>query len=298
MDSQRACSKNRTEGEAPIMILDKYNKTMWFYSLSLIIPWVLWVIAAYLSHLPNPGNVLVCWQGILSVLGLAAPVFVAAYLFLSNREILEDLKPRLFRLSGFPMIYLLIALFLIFLAMVAAQLLSLLLGHGLDQFVITGRPSFTSALFSPWLILIAAPVIEELAWHTYGTDTLRRKFNLFITSVIFAAYWSVWHLPLSFVNGYYHSNVVAEGWIYGLNFIISLFVLVILMNWLYFKTNRNILIAILFHLSANISNEIFATHPDSKVIQTALLLIVCIFVVIKDQRMFFSKSTDLNELPA
>jgi membrane protease YdiL (CAAX protease family) len=278
------------------MILDKYNKTIWFYSLSLIIPWVFWFIAAYLSHFPHPGNAVAYWQGIFSVLGLIAPVIVAAYLFLSNRDILDDLKTRFFKLNGFPVIYLFIALLLIFLAMVVAQLLSLFLGHSLNQFVITGRPSFTSALFSPWLILVAAPIIEELAWHTYGTDTLRRRFNLFLTSVIFAAYWVVWHLPLSFVKGYYHSNVVAEGWIYGLNFVISLFVFVILMNWLYFKTNRNILIAIIFHLSANISNEIFATHPDSKVIQTALLLIICIFVVIKERQMFFSKSTEMNEL--
>lgn len=269
------------------MILNKYNKTVWFYSMSLIIPWIFWFSAAYLSHLPSPGHVLVFWQGAFSILGLITPVFIAGYLFLNNHEILDDLKTRFFKLSGFPIIYLFIALFLIFLAMIVAQLLSLLLGHSLNQFVITGRPSFTSALLSPWLILIAAPIIEELAWHTYGTDTLRRKFNLFNTSMIFAAYWVIWHVPLSFVSGYYHSNVVAEGWVYALNFVFSLFVFVILMNWLYFKTNRNIMIAVLFHLSANISNEIFSTHPDSKVIQTVLLLIVCIIVVIRERQMFF-----------
>ena len=274
------------------MILDKYNKTIWFYSLSLIIPWAFWFFAAYLSHLPNPSNIIIYSQGILSFLGLIAPVFVAAYLFLSNREILDDLKTRFFKINRFPIIYLFITLFLILFTMVFAQLLSLLFGHSLSQFVITGKPSFTSALFSPWLILIAAPIIEELAWHTYGTDTLRRKFNLFYTSIIFSAYWVIWHLPLSFVNGYYHSNVVAEGWLYSLNFVFSLFVFVILINWLYFKTNRNIMIAILFHLSANISNEIFATHPDSKVIQTALLLVICIIVLIKERRMFFMKSIE------
>ncbi len=113
--------------------------------------------------------------------------------------------------------------------------------------------------------------------------------NLFNTSMIFSLYWVLWHLPLSFINGYYHSNVVAEGLIYTLNFIFSLFVFVILMNWLYYKTNRNILITIIFHCSANISNEIFDTHPDSKVIQTGLLLIFAIIVLIKEKEMFFRK---------
>ncbi len=65
--------------------------------------------------------------------------------------------------------------------MVMAQLISLLFGHSISQFYISGSPSFTSAVFSPWFILLFAPIVEELAWHTYGTDTLRRKFNLFNT---------------------------------------------------------------------------------------------------------------------
>lgn len=135
-----------------------------------------------------------------------------------------------------------------------------------------------------------APIVEELAWHSYGTDTLRRKFNLFNTSLLFSIYWVIWHIPLSFIKGYYHSNVVAEGVLYSLNFIFSLFVFVLLMNWLYYKTKRNIFIAIIFHLTANISNKIFATHPDSKVIQTVLLLIVTIIFLFKDRDIFFKKA--------
>jgi hypothetical protein len=107
--------------------------------------------------------------------------------------------------------------------------------------------------------------------------------------MIFSVYWVFWHIPLSFIKGYYHANVVAEGWIYSLNFIFSLFVFVILMNWLYYKTHRNVTIAIVFHLTANITNEMFATHPDSKVIQTVLLLFVAVFVVSKERKMFFTK---------
>ena len=274
------------------MIIERYNRTFWFYSLSLVIPWLFWFIAAYLSHLPNPNNIIVVIEGVLGILGLISPVVVAAYLFLTNRDIFNDLKMRFFRISGFPIIYLFFTLFLIFLSIVIAQTISLIFGHSINQFIVSGKPTFSSALFSPWLILIFAPIAEELAWHTYGTDTLRRKFNLFCTSIIFSIYWVIWHIPLSFIKGYYHSNVVAEGWIYTLNFVFSLFVFVILINWLYFKTKRNIMVAIIFHLSANISNEIFATHPDSKVIQTVLLLIVCIFVLIKEKQMFFSKMID------
>ncbi len=267
-------------------MLTKYNKTLFFYGLSLIIPWLLWFITAYISY--NFTN-LVVLQGFLGLLGLTSPVFVATYLFYCDKELFIDLKQRLFRFSGFKPIYGFFSFFFIFISMVLAQLISVLFGYSLNQFHISGVPSFSSALFSPWFILIFAPIIEELAWHSYGTDTLRRKYNLFKTSIIFSVYWTLWHLPLSFIKGYYHSNIVAEGWIYSINFVFSLFVFVILMNWLYYKTNRNILIAIFFHLSANISNEIFATHPDSKVIQTAILSIITIIVLIKEKDLFFRK---------
>ena len=186
-------------------------------------------------------------------------------------------------------IVLCLAFTLIFVSIIVARLISLLFGHSIDQFYISGSPSFTSALLSPWFILLFAPVVEELAWHTYGTDALRQRFNLFTTCMIFSLYWAFWHLPLSFIDGYYHSNVVEEGFLYSLNYVFSLFVFVILMNWLYYKTNRNIFITIIFHCSANVTNEIFATHPDSKVIQTVLLLIITIVLLLKEKEMFFRK---------
>jgi len=270
-------------------IIEKYNRPVFFYGLSLLIPWGLWFTVAYIIHLQEQNSFLVFFQALLAILGLLAPMFVAAYLFLSDKELFNDLKKRFICQKGFNPIYTLLAFSLIFISMVIAQLISLLFGHSINQFYISGTPSFTSALLSPWFILLFAPVVEELAWHSYGTDTLRRRFNLFKTSMIFALYWAFWHLPLSFIKGYYHSNVVAEGFLYSLNYVFSLFVFVVLMNWLYYKTNRNIFITIIFHCSANVTNEIFATHPDSKVIQTVLLLIITIVLLLKEKEMFFRK---------
>ena len=59
------------------------------------------------------------------------------------------------------------------------------------------------------------------------------------------------------------------------------------MNWLYFKTGRNIIVAIVFHITAGFFNEVFLTHPMSKVIQTVLLLILSIVIVIKNRAFFF-----------
>ena len=80
-----------------------------------------------------------------------------------------------------------------------------------------------------------------------------------------------------------------EGWVYSLNFVVSIIPFVIIMNWLYYKTDRNILVAIVFHITAGYFNEIFATHPDSKCIQTVLLLVLAAIVVARERSFFFKR---------
>lgn len=105
--------------------------------------------------------------------------------------------------------------------------------------------------------------------------------------MIFAIFWAFWHFPLSTIKGYYHSNLVESGALYSINFLVSMIPLVLIMNWLYYKASRNILVPIVFHTTAVFFNEIFLTHPMSKVIQTGLLLLVSAFLIIRDRETFF-----------
>lgn len=267
-------------------IIKKYDKPFVFFSLALIIPWLLWFYAAYLSHRTDNESIIL--QGFLQLAGLFAPMLVAGSFFLKDEYLFSDLKKRFWGKNLLSNKYFWVALLLPPISIVMAQLLSVDFGHSFEQFYISGQPSFTSKPFSPWLLLFIAPIVEELAWHSYGTDALRQRFSVFITSVLFAVYWGFWHLPLFFVKGYYQNNVQAEGLIYTLNFVMSLFVFVFIMNWLYYKSGRNVSITILFHLVGNISNEIFATHPDSKIIQTSLLLILVVYILVKEKNLFFS----------
>jgi membrane protease YdiL (CAAX protease family) len=177
-----------------------------------------------------------------------------------------------------------------------AQLVSLLFGYSMEQFQLADSFSFTSGIFPVWFMLIIAPLLEELAWHSYGTDSLRSRYSLFKTSMLFALFWGIWHLPLASINNYYHSNLVSDGWVYSLNFILSLFPFVLIMNWMYYKANRNIILPILFHISAGFFNEIFATHPMSKVIQTCLLMVFAFYIIINDKAFFFSKEIKTEKL--
>jgi hypothetical protein len=270
-------------------MIERYRHPFGFYFFSAAIPWTLWLVSAWLSHRSNAADYSIA-IAILSLAGLCGPMLVAACYFWKDKALLADVTGRFFNFRSAPAAYFVLALVLMPASILLAMAISVLFGYPATQFVITGHATFSSGILPVWFILVMAPVLEELAWHTYGTDCLRQRFNLFNTSMIFAVYWALWHVPLAMIKGYYHANLVVEGALYGINFLVSIFPFVFLMNWLYYRTGRNILVAVVLHLTANVFNEIFATHPDSKVIQTGLLLALCVAVVLRERRMFFDRA--------
>ncbi len=269
-------------------IIQDYKHPGLFYLLATLVPWSFWGLAAVASHsvlLPYPAEL----ASLLAFAGLLSPVLIVWLLVRRNDGLRKDILRRAFSLRSGKTAYWLLTLLLMPVSILLAQLVSLAFGYPLSQFAFSEQYSFTSGLFPVWFLLVAAPVIEELAWHSYGTDCLCNRFTLFGASLLFALFWGIWHIPLSFINDYYHSNLVATGWQHAVNFLLSLFPFVILMNWLYFRTGRSVLAAMIFHVAAGYFNEIFATHPDSKLIQTGLLTLVAVFVVWRERALFFER---------
>ena len=269
------------------MTIKKYRHPILFYVLSTAIPWAFWFTAAYVSHITPSNNFCITLASILGIMGLISPMLVAVSLIFPDKELRYDFLNRFFNFKGIKPIYILATCFLMLASIILAQAISLLFGYSAEQFNLSGAFSFSAGIYPAWFILVLAPILEELAWHTYGTDCLRVRFSLFNVSIIFGVIWVAWHIPLGFIKDYYQSNLVASGWLYTLNYAVSIIPFVILMNWLYYKTGRNITVAVIFHITANLFNEIFMTHPDSKVIQTLLLIGLTIFLLIKERDFFF-----------
>ena len=277
------------------MNINIYKKTGLFFGLSTLIPWTFWFLAGYISHIKTGSTAPQTWASIIAFLGLLAPVIIAFCLARGNKIMQRDLCTRFFNFRGIKSTYIVLTLILMPMSILMAQAVSLLFGCSIEQFQLTDSFSFTSGVFPVWLMLTIAPLLEELAWHSYGTDSLRSRYSLFTTSLLFALYWGIWHFPCSTINNYYHSNLVEGSWIYSLNFILSLFPFVIIMNWIYYKANRNIILPVLFHIAAGFFNEIFASHPMSKVIQTGLLTLFAFYIIINDKAFFFSKEIKIED---
>lgn len=270
-------------------MIEKYKHPILFYCLATVIPWAFWFAAGFISNITPYSNQYLKTASAVAFVGLLGPAAISYWLIRKDPGLRADVFRRFFNFKAVKPIYIFVACFLMLGSILLAQAISLLFGYSSSQFVITGHYTFTSGIFPVWFMLILAPLLEELGWHSYGTDCLRNRMNLFTTSLLFGVFWGIWHVPLTTIRDYYQSNLVETGWLYGVNFLVSIVPFVLLMNWLYYKTGRNIIIPIVFHITAGYFNEIFDTHPDSKVIQTILLLILATIIVLKDRSFFFRR---------
>jgi membrane protease YdiL (CAAX protease family) len=277
------------------MQLKKYNHPVIFYGVVITISWVFWFVWAWLSRSKWYENPSVAFGGlILGLSGLCTPFAVAMVLILPDRENRQELVSQIINFKGIRPIFWILSFLLFPLSILLAQAISLPFGGSVSQFKITENMSF-AGVFPAWVLLTAGPILEEFGWHTYGTHCLRNRLNLFLTSILFAIIWGMWHIPLSRVQGHFQNEIAVTGVIYEINYFVSILPYMLICNWMYYKTNRNLFLVILFHFEAGFFAEIFQTHPDSKIIQTILLSIVSIIIICKEKIFFFGKAQE--EIP-
>ncbi len=285
----RPVDSRPARGRQDEAILREYSRPVAFYVWATALPWGFWFAAAYLSHLPVQSTGVLVSTLVLSLAGLFSPLAVVVALIRRSPRLRTDIVERLKWPRADRMPWVLTAVLLVPVSLMAAQGLSLLFGHGVDQFSLRGGFTFSTGLMPAWVTLIGAAIIEELSWHSYGTDTLVRKMRVFSASMLFTLIWALWHVPLSFIDGYYQNEVVESGVLAALNFPVSMIAFVLLMNWLYYRCGRSILVPVVFHASANMSAEIFMTEPDSKLIQTGILLVVSAVILVRERSLFFDR---------
>jgi membrane protease YdiL (CAAX protease family) len=138
----------------------------------------------------------------------------------------------------------------------------------------------------PWMfvpyalfILVFGPLPEELAWRGYALDSLQVKSTALTSSLALGAAWTVWHLPLFFIQGsYQHSMGLGTGqfWLYMMDKV----PLSVLMTWVYNNNRRSTLSAILLHFMGNLVGELYDLTLGAEAITIVLLIIAAIGVTV------------------
>ena len=262
-------------------------KPVQFFLIAILITWTSWFIAAYFSYQQGGGS-----SGLFAMLelsGLFGPFAATIWMIFSskNKELKQNFHERLLNLklikpSSIPMIFLIMPL-----AVIVSVLIScLFFGQSLGQLRIVKTAPV--GLIPVPVMFFGAALLEELGWKGYGVDSLRGKRTFFTATLIYAVLWISWHIPLFFINNYYHSTLIRTNPLFALNFIVSVLPAAFIINWLWYKNSGSIMTAILFHAVANFQG-ILQMGQIAKCIETVVLIIIAIFVVIFNKKMFFER---------
>ncbi|MFO7782557.1 MAG: type II CAAX endopeptidase family protein [Spirochaetia bacterium] len=252
-----------------------------FFGVDLALTWIpLWVLVA--------GQRLGWFEDSFALIALAggsatlsAVVFVH---FTRVRGFARDfwvraVDPRRIGLAWWPAI-----LFLQLLINVTAVLFSTFGGGSLAQLQLSEAFLAAPVGFLAFT-MVFGPIPEELGWRGYGLDALRSRMNLLEASLLLAAFWALWHLPLVFVRGSFQNGLLEH-----LPALITYFIAFvpgsILMSWIYYRTNRSTLSAILFHFAGNAAGEMLQLELPTRVLQTVIACVVAAAVVWAEWPLF------------
>ena len=125
------------------------------------------------------------------------------------------------------------------------------------------------------LLIIVGAFGEEIGWRGFALPRLQRRFSPLVASLILAALWALWHLPLVFVVATYRAWGVVE----FVGFVIGLSCGAIVATWVYNRSGGSILLVALWHGVFNVvsgtqaATGVIAAVVSTLIMAQALLLI-------------------------
>ena len=127
------------------------------------------------------------------------------------------------------------------------------------------------------LLMLLAPVLEEIAWRGYGQDALQNRFRPAAASLVLGLLWWAWHLPLFFMVDTYQSQLGLFT-TQSLEFLVWCIAATFIMTWIYNGTRGSILAAIVFHFTMNLSNELLLTTLPAEIARSAIHVTLAVFL--------------------
>jgi len=264
-------------------------KPVKFFLITNLIMWAAWLIAGYFSYRQGGG-----FNGLISVLGLIglfSPFGTALWMIYTSKsaELKQNFQDKLLNLRlikpwTIPAIFLIVPAVIV----ISVTLSHIFFSQPLDQLLMVKTVPFAAGIIPAQLLLVLAPIIEEVGWRGYGIESLRGRRSFLKVTLIFAALWAFWHGPTFFVRDYYQNMLLRTNPLFALNFIVSFFPAVIIFNWLWYNNRGSILTAILCHGVIDFQGML-QMGQIAKCIETILLIIIAIVIVSLNKKMFFGE---------
>jgi len=130
-----------------------------------------------------------------------------------------------------------------------------------------------------YIFFLGGPLGEEFGWRGYALPKLNMIFKPLYSSLIIGIIWSIWHLPLFYMQDTVQNDINFFGY--------TLFTILItvIITIIFIKSGGSILAAILFHTATNLSWGVFPLfyQMGTALIALILLMLTTGFLVYKNR---------------
>lgn len=147
------------------------------------------------------------------------------------------------------------------------------------------------------IMILMGPLGEEFGWRGFALDRLLINWNPLKGSLILGFVWTLWHLPLFFIDGTIQNDLAQRGLLLVIiGYLLYTTAITILMTLVHINTDGNVLAAIIFHTIANMTLGIIPLLSSIGAISIYLfnLFTVTLMIVIVNKEFYLGKGKGNN----
>ena len=253
------------------------NNLINFFIITIFLSWVFWTLSILINR-----NIISIGSNtnILHILGAFIPSLMGIYFIYrenNKKSVIEFFKKGIdykFDLKYY------LYLFIFPLILLISYLISgLFLELNLEDSLLN-EPKMIPIAFV-YILILGGPLGEEYGWRGFALPRLNMIFKPLYSSIILGFIWSIWHLPLFFMEGSTQQGINYFG------YTIFTILIAIIFTILFIKTGGSILAAILFHTMVNLGWGIFPVfyNLSASIVVLVLLSIVTIFLIYNNREI-------------
>lgn len=214
-----------------------------YFFITFLVAWLLFITASVVSDNAQLSTL----SRLLIFIGAISPGLVAVSLTAITKGA-DGVKLLINKISvkGTKAVWYIFAVTFIALIKLLAALVFFLLYNSWPQFGTT----------SPYVMLFSIAISmwvqagEEIGWRGYALPLMSKKIGLPMSGILLGIIWATWHLPLFYITAADTFNQSFPLYLFQVT------ALSVIMTWLFWKVNGNLLLLMVFHAAINNTKDI------------------------------------------